>query len=249
MEKATELGSNKTGMDMSPLQSKNMTDTEELSPVDQSDRSALTTMRREYLEISEPLGSVPVPGTVKGALKSTMKKFTGRNPEVFINKLGERLAFERTGVRIYEQLILKCSHAAENGTSPVDIPLERLQEFCNQEAEHFALLKECVEELGADPTAQTPDADASAVASLGLLKVVVDPRTSISQTLEAMLSLELTDNAAWELLIQLADDMSLSHMSERFDHALHQEEIHLVQVREWYEQSVRMQGSLGASKH
>ncbi len=249
MEKTSELGMNKTGVDMAPIQSREMTDTENLAVADSSDGSSMLAWKRFYLETSEPLGSVPMPGTVKGALKSTLKMATGHHPETFINKLGERLAFERQGVRIYEQLITKCSFAAENGMAAVDIPLDTLREFRQQEAEHFEMLVECFHQLGADPTAQTPDADASGVASMGLLKVIVDPRTSVSQSLEAMLSIELTDNAAWELLIKLAEDMSLPDMAKRFEHALHQEETHLVQVRQWYEESVRAQGKMGASKH
>lgn len=249
MEKTSELGANKTGVDMSPKQIKDMIATEDLSAVDKSDSSAATSMRRYYYETSDPLGSVPMPGTVKGVLKSGLKMVTGLHPESFVNKLGERLAFERTGVRVYDQLITKCAFAVENGMSSVDIPLDTLREFRDQELEHFMLLKECFEQLGADPTAQTPDADASAVASSGLLKVIMDPRTSVSQSLAAMLSIELTDNAAWELLIQLAEDMSLSDMVSRFEHALDQEETHLAQVREWYEESVRVQGVTGASKH
>lgn len=43
----------------------------------------------------------------------------------------------------------------------IEIPLERLTEFRNQESQHFHLLIESIRSLGADPTAQTPDADAT----------------------------------------------------------------------------------------
>ena len=75
----------------------------------------------------------------------------------------------------------------------------------------------------------------------------MDPRTSVSQSLEAMLSIELTDNAAWELLIKLAEDMGLTKMAEKFRHALQQENVHLEHVKHWYEKSVREQGTMRLS--
>ncbi|HEX7028936.1 MAG TPA: ferritin Dps family protein, partial [Gammaproteobacteria bacterium] len=76
------------------------------------------------------------------------------------------------------------------------------------------------------------------VASMGIMKVITDPRTSVSQSLAALLSAELTDNAAWELLIAVADEMGLEEMADEFGQALRQEEEHLRDVRQWYEQAV-----------
>lgn len=248
MEPNTKMGSNKTGINMSPLLSKEMIDGSKKLKLDGADGYAdLSLLKQFYLDNADPLGSVPIPGTVKGVVKSVTKMLTGHHPEVFLNKLGERLAYERSGVRIYEQLIFKCEHMAAKNIDSSQIPLEKLHEFHDQEAEHFYMLVDCMETLGGDPTAQTPDADASGVAASGLMKVIMDPRTSISQSLEAMLSLELTDNAAWELLITLADDMGLDDMKKKFQHALEQENTHLEHVKHWYERSVREQGVMQLS--
>jgi rubrerythrin len=242
MEQNTELGANKTGIDMSPIHSKKMLEaSEQLVHDSMSGRESLDTFEQYYLENADALGSVPLPGTVKGVVKSTVKTLTGHHPEVFINKLGERLAYERTGIRVYEQLINKCEYTVNNNPGHFQVPIDLLWEFHNQEAEHFELLVNCIKKLGADPTAQTPDANASGVASSGLLKVISDPRTSISQSLQAMLAIELADNAAWELLIKLAEDMNLPDMAELFEQALTQENIHLAHVRQWYEESIREQ--------
>jgi len=235
------LGMNRTGIDMSPIHTKKMLKVEEDIPRTTDGDTTMAAIEDFFLENAEPLGSIPLPGTVKGALKSTAKMMTGKHPEVFINKLGERLAYERSGARIYEQLIAKCQHISNELDTDIHIPIERLIEFRNQEVEHFEMLKQCLEILGADPTAQTPDADGSGVASSGLMKVIMDPRTSVSQSLQAMLTLELADNAAWELLINLAGDMGMTDMVEKFKHALMQEDTHLSNVREWYDQSIRMQ--------
>ncbi len=233
---ASSMGANRTGIDMSPKDSAAMIEAARNFQPGKSDGNDLAAIERSYIEESDAIGSVPVPGTAKGMMKALVEKLSGSHPEMFINKLGERLAFERSGVRIYEAFIVKCSAADKGGAA---IPADKLREIRDQEAEHFQLLKTCIEELGADPTAQTPDADVSGVASMGMVKVVTDPRTTVPQALEAMLSIELTDNAAWELLIKLAEDLGLDDMAARFGKALTQEEEHLHLVRGWYEQAIR----------
>ena len=92
--------------------------------------------------------------------------------------------------------------------------------------------------IGADPTAQTPDADITAVSSMGIQKVISDPRTSLSQCLSALFSAELTDNAGWELLIKVAEELGMEEITADFVKPLQQEQIHLQQIREWYEYAV-----------
>lgn len=235
------LGMNRTGIDMSPIHSKKMMQVEEGIPLTTNGSSTTDLIEDYFHENADPLGSVPLPGTLKGLAKTSLKMATGHHPEVFINKLGERLAYERAGVRIYQQLIAKYLHASADLSPDLQLPIDRMREFCQQEEEHFDLLSDCLKKLGADPTAQTPDADASGVAASGLMKVITDPRTSISQCLQAMLAIELTDNAAWELLVKLAEDLGMKDMAEQFQNALRQEDIHLQEVRDWYEKSVRVQ--------
>ena len=238
------LGMNRTGIDMSPIHSKKMMQVDDDIPLTTDGNTTTANIEDYFLVNAEPLGSVPLPGTVKGVAKASLKMASGRHPEVFINKLGERLAYERTGVRIYQQLITKCQHAPADLSPDLQLPIDRLRQFCSQEEEHFELLTNCLRKLGADPTAQTPDADASSVGASGFMKVITDPRTSISQCLQAMLAIELADNAAWELLAKLAEDMGMKDMAQEFQHALQQEDIHLREVRAWYEKSVRVQARM-----
>lgn len=246
MGNSLPMGMNRTGIDSSPLDSKEMIrDAELYSPKAAADGHMMDSIERRYIEESEHLGSVPIPATVRGTLKAALKKMTGRNPEMLINKLGERLAYERSGVRLYDNFIVKSETlAAIEGTSPVR--MDELRKIRDEEAAHFHLLEGALEAMGADPTAQTPDADVSGVAASGIQKVLSDPRTTLSQCLEMLLALELVDNAAWELLIKLADDMGLEDMANRFRQALEQEEEHLRRVRSWYEESVITQAGMGA---
>lgn len=232
MADAQRMGMNRTGMQMSPLHSKAMLETiqGEVAPVK---GDPLADIGKSYMSHSAPVGTVPLPGSMKGAVKAAAEKLRSGQPTTLINKLGERLAFERAGVRLYEALIRKCM-VKQSGSDLVEVPLERLQKFRNDEEEHFHLLAQAIEKMGADPTAQTPDADVSGVAGMGLVKVIADPRTSVRQSLEAMLMAELVDHAAWHVLIDLARGTALDDMIPRFQDAEQLEEVHLNQIKEWH---------------
>jgi bacterioferritin (cytochrome b1) len=251
VEKAEEMGKNRTGIDVSPTQSEEMLSGAEEFTVLEDDRQIMTpeidypsmvAIDTQYIRESDPVGSVPVPGTPKGALKSGTKKVGGQNPEVFLNKLGERLAYERSGVRLYEAVITKCE-AADDMHPAGPVTSEELHHIRDEEAEHFMLLKDAIEQLGADPTAQTPDAAVSAVANMGMMQVLNDPRTTMSQCLEVLLTVELADNAAWELLIALGTEMGMDDLAEKFRQALTQEEEHVQRIKTWYEEMVISQSA------
>jgi rubrerythrin len=196
--------------------------------------SVFAAARLSYIaDADDRIGSVPPPPTVKGVVKTGARKLTGKRPQVFMDKLGERLAFERTGVRLYEALIVK--HTAKAGDVG-SVTAQKLREIRDEESSHFALLTECVESLGADPTVQTPCADLAAIESEGLIKVVTDARTTFTQSLHAILVAELTDNASWEMLISLAEAEGQPDMATRFREAWQREQDHLETVRSWLEE-------------
>jgi len=229
MEATTKLGMNKTGIQMSPFDSKKMqqplqNNTEPLQSPPQS------TIRESYLMVPDVIGSVPVPTTLTGMVESAKEMITGNQPQVLIDKLGERLAFERSGVRLYEAIIAKCYARPEEIEESI---LSELIHFKDEEAQHFKLVHDAMVSLGADPTAETPCADVVGVASMGLVKVVTDPRTDFSQSLNAILSAELIDNAGWEALIELAREANQEDLVARFEIALREEDQHLETVKQW----------------
>jgi hypothetical protein len=237
---ATRLGMNRTGLQMSPQHAKEMMENVELLEDGSSgghaaltDSQALSATRLEYIASADPLGSVPAPATLKGAVKSGAKMLTGRRPQVFIDKLAERLAFERGGTRLYDAV---CAKAMAQNKEASKVSAEELREIRNSEASHALLIKECLETLGADPTAQTPCADLVGVETMGLLQAVSDPRTTLAQSLHAALAAELIDNEGWEDLIVMASELGHDDMARRFKQALDEEGVHLTKVRSWYTQ-------------
>jgi hypothetical protein len=69
------------------------------------------------------------------------------------------------------------------------------------------------------------------------MQVVTDPRTTMAQSLQAILMAEMTDNAGWEMLIALADDQGQNALITDFTVALDEERVHLQQVRNWLEEA------------
>jgi rubrerythrin len=232
-ETETQIGMNKTGISMSPLDApKSVEGAKKLTPVDPANLQTIGENRMLYMREADPLGSIPVPATLRGAAMS-LKEMLQQGNQVYIDKLGERLAFERTGTRIYEALISKWDGTADKSMLP---PLEMLQRFRDEEHDHFQMLFKTIQELGADPTSVTPSADNMGVASLGLVQVVSDPRTSFAQALDAILIAELADHDSWDLLSQLAELAGTTEAAARFRLALEQEAFHLQKVREWVQQ-------------
>ncbi|MDQ3035593.1 MAG: ferritin-like domain-containing protein [Myxococcota bacterium] len=231
-DKIAEKHVNRTGIALSPKLSKELLDsTRDAVPSSKGDESAIAKLRASYASEADPIGSIPPPATMKGAAKSAMKAIKGEHASVLLDKVGERLAFERTGTRLYETLISKLQSSEERiAGGPT---LARLQQFHREEAQHFAMLKEAMEALGGDPTAVTPSADVAAVLSMGVGKILQDPRTTFRQCLEAILLAELADHDGWTMLIDLARTMGQDELASRFETALLEEEVHLRDVREW----------------
>ena len=242
MEKSNQMGTNRTGIHMSPIDVKQMQqDAGNLAAlqdtqVETGSEFDAVEIRMRYIREAERIGSVPPPGTVKGAMKTGMQKLSGKNPEVLIDKLGERLAFERSGTRLYEAMIVKCRAAAKEGQ--VNVSIDQLLHIHAEEAKHFKMLSDVLLQLGADPTAETPCANVAGVAASGIMKVVMEPRTTIAQCLDAVLTAELVDNAAWELLIQLANEMGQDEMVAKFREALSEEEEHLAIITQLLQDAV-----------
>ena len=237
MREHVSTGMNRTGIQMSPFDSSAMSkDIESMMPPVAGDESAIAQLRTDYIREADTLGSVPPPGTVRGMISTSVSVVTGGEPQLLLDKLGERLAFERTGTRLYDALIGKVDALQQAGTAT--LPLDQLVEIREQEAQHFVMVVEAIRKLGGDPTSQTPCADLAGVESQGLLQAVTDPRTSVSQALHAILVAELADNSGWEILIALAREQKEEAIATDFEIALLHERDHLQRVRRWFEEAM-----------
>jgi rubrerythrin len=234
MKSPQSMGMNRSGIDQSPQGAEEMTKAvQEFPPTSEGNARTLMQLRTPYLEVADPIGTIPLPGTLKGAAKSGMQKLMGRHAEVLIDKLGGRLAFERTGTRLYDGLLAKFMSRKDEATM---LSVDQLEQFRAEEAAHIGLCWDALRQLGADPTCVTPMADTNAVASIGLMQIIADPRMTVAQSLHAIHVAELADNDGWQLLIKLAREMGQDDMAGRFQTALEEEDRHLAALRTWMEQ-------------
>jgi len=252
---ATAPGHNRTGSGLNPGDTQLMlAAVRELSPLSPISTRQAEVERLSYISAADTIGSIPPPLSVTtGAVKKVAAKLKGVSPNIFLDKLGERIAFERAGTRLYEAIIAKYVALIDNhgdsllaantiptasgqnghGAPTSETALETLHRIRSEELGHFRLLCDATTHLGADATAQTPCADVIATASMGLLQVITDPRTTLAQSLNAILTAELTDNAGWELLTDLATQAGQKELAEQFSRALAAEAQHQAIVTAW----------------
>lgn len=231
MKDPTKIRENRTGAALAPeLTAEMLEAVEELSPPAQVGGLPLEPIRAAYVLNAEPAGTMPPAAGLKEMAESVLNAIQGKNPLVLLDALGARLAFERTGTRIYEALLTKARSldVVEGGPSVAD-----LEAIHQDELDHFRILKDAIESLGGDPTVMTPTANVYAVASIGPLQVVSDPRMGMRESMHAILTIELTDNDGWDLLIRLANAFNQTDMVETFSACSLAEAEHLTRVREW----------------
>lgn len=224
---AAKMTGNRTGMQTSPeLAEELMEGASSAEPSSEGGVEVIAEYKAEYITEGFPVGSMPM----MPASEEEIADEDEASMAVLLDKLSERLAFERMGVRLYEALLNKCEALGETLPGPT---LEEIQEIGSEELDHFILINDTIAGLGGDPTVESPCADVIGVASMGIMQVLTDPRTTIPQCLSAMLTAELTDNAGWELLIELAESLGYDEMKTEFETCLQHEERHLQNVRNW----------------
>jgi len=234
-------GGNRTGVQTSPeLARESAEGAAAAAPGSEGGPEAIAAARAVYIKEGLPVGSLPPPpasleGVVEGAAQLVG---TTTGLATLADKLSERLAFERTGTRLYEALIGKRAVLGESTPGPT---LTQLAEIREEELQHFLLVNRAITSLGGDPTVMSPCADTVMVSSLGLLQVLTDPRTNVAQCLQAILTAELTDNDGWQMLIGLAAELGYAELATQFQTALANEETHLASVRGWLEEQVLAQ--------
>ncbi|HZI06312.1 MAG TPA: ferritin-like domain-containing protein [Archangium sp.] len=240
--KASEMGMNRTGLMVHPVKSKETIEgSEKYAPDIPGDASLIAKERQEFSREVGALGTVPPPN-LKGMAKAAMDMLKGGRATVFVDKLGQRLGFERTGVRLYEAALSKLDVFGTWAGGP---SREQLEKIRLDELLHMGLVKRTMEKLGADPTALTPAADLQANLSEGVPKMLADPHINLLQSLEGLLTAELVDNASWELLIELARELGHTEFVEDFQRALDVEQEHLALVRAWISAGTRLEARVG----
>lgn len=131
-----------------------------------------------------------------------MRRLAEINRPKLIEVLGERLAFERQAVRLYDVALLRM----EDVEPALARMRPRLELQRDQEREHAEYLEGVLAALEGDGAAGGGRRAALvAIESQGVSAVVGDGASSIADIFHALLTAELADGAGWELLVELAE--------------------------------------------
>ncbi|HET9753781.1 MAG TPA: ferritin-like domain-containing protein [Myxococcales bacterium] len=156
-----------------------------------------------------------------------MDKLAKKNVSRVVDLLNERLAFERTGVRLYDTLLARLQVSAEPSLKAL---AGQVQEQRDEEKEHEEWLEEQIRALGGTAHGLSEHAVLAQAESEGVERVIRRD-DSIPHDFHALLTAELADNAGWDLLVQIADEVGDSKAKKEFKKRLHEEEKHLLFVR------------------
>ncbi|HET9489207.1 MAG TPA: ferritin-like domain-containing protein [Methylomirabilota bacterium] len=231
MRQPPQQGNNRTGITASGgLGEEMVAATREFRPSSPGTAQAIAEVRVSYVQDDGSLGEISPPASFVDKAKSAITAATGGQPVLLLDKLGERLAFEHSGARLYEALLSK--HQAYGGFAGGPSAQDLLH-ILQEEYEHADMLQQAIEDLGGDPTALTPAANLAANMSSGLPQVLSDPRTNLLQSLEAILVAELADNECWTALEELAAQAGHDELAEHCRQAIEHERDHLRNVRRW----------------
>jgi bacterioferritin (cytochrome b1) len=157
-----------------------------------------------------------------------MEKLIEYNAAKVVDLLTERVTFERSGVRLYDAVILKIRRS---GDADMQRMLGTLEQHRDEEREHEQWLEVQLGALGADPYATTEMAELVIRESRGIEDIILDGDNEVSHLLHALLTAELADNAGWDLLVNLADEAGDRDAKKEFKRRLHEEMDHLAFVR------------------
>ncbi|HEX5605360.1 MAG TPA: ferritin-like domain-containing protein [Candidatus Binatia bacterium] len=218
-----EGATNRTGIMFNPELSAELILGAEAATRSGTEGGAEVTDQATYLTETAPIGSLPAMVADDGEANGSIS--------ILLDKLGERLAFERQGTRLYQAFVQKVEALGDGASAGPSS--EELRHICEEELQHFRLLQKIITELGGDATVQTPSADVVGVLSHGMVQVVSDPRTTIAQCLQAVLTAELADNDGWQMLSALAEAVGNSDLVDQCEKAFEEEQEHLEDVRAW----------------
>jgi bacterioferritin (cytochrome b1) len=156
-----------------------------------------------------------------------VEKLGKQNREKVLDLLQERLTFERAGVKLYDQILAKVRASNDDNVMRL---VDELQEFRDAEKDHEEWLEDQIRALGGDDHAETDMSRLVTRESKGI-EEVVSSDTSLPHLFHALLAAELVDNAGWDTLVQVADEVGDREAKREFKKRLHEEEEHLLLVR------------------
>lgn len=154
-----------------------------------------------------------------------MEKLSRTNRWRLVDLLNERLAFERSGVQLYDTLLSRLRR-----DPALDALVDDVQRYRDEEKEHEEWLEQQIRALGGDGHTPTEHSILAQAEAEGVERVIRRDE-SIPHDFHALLTAELADHAGWELLVRIAEEFDDADAKKQFEKRLEEEERHLLFAR------------------
>lgn len=145
------------------------------------------------------------------------------NPEKVIELLSERLAYERSGIKLYDAILKKVKRSRHTQLKKL---VKELEEHRDQEVEHAEWCAENIRMLGGDPDARTERVMLVETEAQGIEQIILGD-APLSQMFHALNMAELGDNAGWAQLVGIAEQCGDEKAKKELQKRLRHEEEHL----------------------
>jgi len=164
-----------------------------------------------------------------------MRKLAEKNVGRVIDLLNERLAFERTGVRLYDRMLLRMRLTEDREIGRM---IDRMQRYRDEEREHEEWLEGQIRDLHGDDHMPTEKSVLVLAETQGIERVVQrDPW--LQHDFHALLTAELADTAGWDLLVRVAEEFGDREARREFKQRHREELEHVLFVRKVVERFVK----------
>lgn len=124
--------------------------------------------------------------------------------EMLLEKLGEKLGYERAFLRLYESFVHKKSLYAKRYLHAKSYEQKIFENFAAMKAAHCEILQTALIGLGGNPDHIVPSEDLAAIARLGIVTVFIHPHAKLKNLFHAVRIVELTGKSTTLFLIRLA---------------------------------------------
>lgn len=137
--------------------------------------------------------------------QSRVKQELPTDPKgLLIRKLGEKLAFERAFLRLYEAYLKKRWGAARSLGNPLAEGLQEFDRIVTHKRRQVERLREMIWDRGGDPNALVPSEELSAIAQLGIVTVFTSADSSLKSLAHAVRVVELAGRSSGLYLARIA---------------------------------------------
>jgi bacterioferritin (cytochrome b1) len=157
-----------------------------------------------------------------------MRKLMQYDKARVIDLLCERLAFERSGARLYDRVIEAMRASTDDEVHSL---LATLEEHRDEEKEHQAWLEAQIRAHGGDADAECDGARLATREAAGFEEIAAHDAGDVRHLLHALLAAEAMDDTGWKLLVELADDAGDREARREFSRRHHHEQEHLAFTR------------------